>query len=183
MPDFGGSATQIARVENDTFRVEAIPADEVDRLRERRTDDVGNALVVRRDAARHQCRSCLRLTEPWEGYLAVSYAPMPGSHPFVERGPVYVHERRCEPYRDVERYPAEFPREAVVLRAYGETDEIEDARLVLDTPVEEVIRQLFANPDVRYLHARNAAYGCFMFRILPARRRREPQGTSSTEGP
>ena len=150
---------------NDYFRIEAIPAEVVRRLREKGTDDSGNPLRVRHDEARHQCRSCLTLTEPWEGYVALSYAPMEGSHPFVERGPVYIHERPCEPYRDVTCYPEAFPRSAVVLRAYGATNEIEDARFVGDTPVEEVIRDLFADPAVRYLHARNSTYGCFMFRV------------------
>jgi len=157
-------------MKSETFRIEAMPADVVERLRETRVDDVGNALVSRKDGGRHQCRCCLRLTDPWEGYFAVSYAPMPGGHPFVERGPVYIHERRCERYREVEEYPAEMPRTEIVFRAYGETNEIEDARLVAGTPAEEVICELFANPRIQHIHARNAAYGCFMFKIMPARR-------------
>jgi hypothetical protein len=157
-------------MKSETFRIEAMPADVVKRLRETRVDDVGNALVTRKDGGRHQCRCCLRLTDAWEGYLAVSYAPMPGSHPFVERGPVYIHERQCDRYREVDGYPAEMPRTEIVLRAYGETNEIEDARMVAGTPVENAIRELLANPSILYIHARNAAYGCFMFRIMPARR-------------
>ena len=152
------------------FRIEAMPADVAARLREMRVDDAGNALVTRKDGGRHQCRCCLRLTDAWEGYFAVSYAPMPGSHPFVERGPVYIHERRCERYPESETYPTEMPRTEIVLRAYGATNEIEDARLVIGAPVEEVIGELFANPRTQHIHARNGSYGCFMFKIVPARR-------------
>lgn len=156
-------------MKNVAFRIEAMDPQVVERLRETRVDDLGNALVRRKDGGRHQCRYCLRLTDPWEEYLAISYAPMPGSHPFVERGPVYVHDRACERYGEVDAYPAEMPRTEIVLRAYGDTNEIEDARLVTGVPPEDVIRELFANPRIRHIHARNGAYGCFMFEILPSR--------------
>lgn len=152
-------------MKSNAFVITPIPPDVTRALRERMADDAGNPLVPRRDDARHQCRSCLRLTEPGEPYLAVSYAPMAGKHPFVERGPIYIHERACEPYSDASRYPAEFPRKAVVLRAYGETNEIEDARFVGETAVEDAVGELLANPAIRYVHARNATYGCFMFKI------------------
>ena len=34
-----------------------------------------------------------------------------------------------------------------------------------DVNESEVIAELLANERVAYLHARNSAYGCFMFRI------------------
>jgi hypothetical protein len=152
-------------MEDARFAILPIPSDVVDTLRARLTDDAGNVLTPRSDGDRHQCRSCLTLTEPGEPYYAVSYAPMAGSHPFVERGPVYIHARACEPYREPARYPGEFPRSAVVLRAYNAAGEIEDARFVGQAEPEHVIEELFRNDAIRYLHARNSAYGCFMFRV------------------
>jgi hypothetical protein len=152
-------------MKNAEFRVVPLPEDIARTLREQRRDDAGNPLTPRTDASRHQCRSCLRLTNPWEPYLAVSYAPMSGTLAFAERGPIYIHERPCEWYAKAAEYPEEFPREAVVLRSYGATEEIEGARYVGARPVEEVIGELFANPQVRYVHARNATYGCFMFKL------------------
>ena len=69
------------------------------------------------------------------------------------------------PYADVATYPPDFPRDAVVLKSYGPTDEIADARFVGARPVEDVIRELLADVRTAYVHARNALYGCFMFRI------------------
>jgi hypothetical protein len=160
-----GVRPRLPGMSSETFKIVPMPADVVRALRETRVDAVGNILTVRKDGGRHQCRSCLRLTEPREGYLAVSYAPMAGSQPFAERGPVYIHQRECEPYADISRYPEELPRHAVVLRAYGETEEIEDARFVGDATPEEVIRDLFTNPAITFLHARNATYGCYMFKL------------------
>ncbi|MEO7917921.1 MAG: DUF1203 domain-containing protein [Thermoanaerobaculia bacterium] len=122
-------------------------------------------MAVRRDDARHQCRSCLRLTEPGEGFLLLSYRPFASDQPYAESGPVFIHERRCVPYEEASAYPSEFPRREVVLRAYNAQDEIEAAERVGERRVEDVIAGLVENSRVAYIHARNAAYGCYMFRI------------------
>jgi hypothetical protein len=128
-------------------------------------DDFGHALSVRRDSSRHQCRACLHLTEPEEGFILLSYSPFASDQPYAEVGPIFIHERECRPYEDTRVYPAEFPREAVVLRAYDDREEIEDAEYVGNWPVDHAIARLFESPRVSYLHARNSTYGCFMFRI------------------
>jgi hypothetical protein len=153
------------------FKISGLSPEFVESVRNSRTDESGNRLRPRRDRDRHQCRSCLRLTAPGEAYLALSYRPFSTRQAFAESGPIYIHSRRCEPYRQTTRYPREFPREEVVLRAYTSSDEIADARFVGPRKVEDVIRELFQDERNRYLHARNSTYGCFMFRIdrAPAR--------------
>jgi hypothetical protein len=148
-----------------TFRITPLPPDVAFRIRREMTDDFGHALSVRHDSSRHQCRACLRLTEPGEGFLLLAYSPFASDQPYAEVGPVFIHERDCGTYEEGEAYPAEFPREAVVLRAYTDRDEIEDAAFVGKGPVEGVIARLLEKPEVAYLHARNSTYGCFMFRI------------------
>lgn len=152
-------------MKSDAFVVTALPPDLVERIRRTRVDDFGNRLHVRKDESRHQCRSCLALTEPGEGFLALSHRPFAEAQPFAEVGPIYLHERACEPYAASGAWPAEFPRSEVVLRAYGENGEIADARYVGKRSVEEAVAELLASPRVAYLHARNSAYGCFMFRV------------------
>jgi hypothetical protein len=147
------------------FRIVAVDPAIASAVRTERRDAFGNHLAVRRDDARHQCRSCLELTEPGEGFILFSHRPFAEPQPYAETGPVFVHERECRPYARAEEYPPEFPRTNVVLRGYGEGHEIVDARLVADGLVEGAIAELFEDPAVSYLHARNAAYGCFMFRI------------------
>ena len=163
------------RDRNSALKIVPVDPEIASAVRRERRDSFGNALAVRRDDARHQCRSCLELTRPGEGFILFAHRPFAGPQPYAEVGPVFIHERECRPYGDAGSYPPEFPRTNVVLRAYGETDEIVDARLVTLHPVEEVIAELFEDPSVSYLHARNAAYGCFMFRI----ERTEPRAVAS----
>jgi hypothetical protein len=148
-----------------TFTISPLSRDVTSRIRSAMKDDFGHTLSVRRDSSPHQCRACLRLTEPGEGVVLFSYSPFESDQPYAEVGPIFIHERECRPYGEIEEYPATFPRDAVVLRAYDERDEIEDAAFVGRRPVEQAIARLFENPRVSYLHARNSTYGCFMFRI------------------
>jgi hypothetical protein len=148
-----------------TFRISALPHDVVSRARREMKDELGHALTVRRDSSRHQCRACLRLTEPEEGFILLSHSPFGSDQPYAEVGPIFIHEKECRPYEKADAYPEEFPRNAVVLRAYNGRDEIEDAAFVGSRPAEDVIAALLENPRVAYLHARNSTYGCFMFRI------------------
>jgi hypothetical protein len=152
-------------MKTNTFHVIPLPASFVADLRSSMRDENGNALSIRYDDAPHQCRSCLQLTAPGEGYIALSYTPFDRPHPFAETGPIYIHERECTPFRREGVYPDEFPRTHVVLRAYNDRDEIEGATYVGDRSVEDVIASMFENDRIAYMHARNSTYGCFMFRV------------------
>ena len=54
---------------------------------------------------------------------------------------------------------------AAVIRVYDTDDGMVAAEAVGDRRVESVIEKLLGDPRVAYLHARNVAEGCFMFRI------------------
>ena len=151
-------------MKENTFRVSPLSEDFVREIRSTRKDRRGNGVSVRSDPGRHQCRACLTLTEPGERHLLLSYTPFASDHPYAETGPIFIHERECEPHA-CGGYPPEFPHHDVALRAYTEADEIADARLVGPDRVEDVIAGLFENASVSYIHARNGGYGCFMFRI------------------
>jgi len=147
------------------FHIRALSPEFAAEIRSSRRDRRGREVSVRSDAGRHQCRACLRLTEPGERHLLLSYSPFASDHPYAETGPIFIHERECDPYESGAGYPPEFPRHDVVLRAYNAAEEIEDARRVGPLVVDDAISALFANERVAHIHARNSEYGCFMFRI------------------
>ena len=151
--------------ERSDFRIASLPTEFASTVRGGGLDAQGNPGVSRRDSERHQCRQCLTLSLPDETVLLASYRPFPSSQPYAEYGPIFIHQRECEPYVETSAYPPEFPHHTVVIRAYSVSHEIEAATLVGPRRVEDVIAELFENPRVSYLHARNSEYGCFMFRI------------------
>ncbi len=147
------------------FRVMPLDPALVRRMRGGGVDVRGAEATVRRDASPHQCRSCLRLTAPDEEYLLFSHRPFTLDSAYAEVGPIFIHRRECEPYAPGAGYPAEMPRKTATLRAYGETDQIVDAEVVTDGDTDSAIDRLLADPQVAYLHARNADWGCYIFRI------------------
>jgi hypothetical protein len=148
-----------------TYRIIPLAYDIATAARASRVDEFGNQLSVLRDSNPHQCRVCLKLSKPDEGVILIAHRPFASKQPYAETGPVFIHERECTPYTDVRNYPVEFPHHDVVLRAYDEGDRIVDAEVVGERQVERVIADLFENQAITYMHARNLAYGCFMFRI------------------
>lgn len=151
------------------FRIVALDPAYAARIRATRRDAFGQPVQERHDPQPHQCRVCLRLTAPDEPYLLLSHRPHPVGTLYAETGPVFIHDRECTPYSDADRYPAEFPRERVVLRAYSAAHAIVTATHAGKRKVETVIGELLADPKVDYIHARNDTWGCYMFRIERAR--------------
>ena len=147
------------------YRIIPLAEDIASAARSSRIDQFGNRLTVLRDGQPHQCRVCLELSKPDEGVLLIAHSPFASKQPYAETGPVFIHERECLPYREVHTYPPEFPHKAVVLRAYNEDEAIVGAEVVGEREVERVIAEVFESPTTAYIHARNLAYGCFMFRI------------------
>ncbi|HWC65238.1 MAG TPA: DUF1203 domain-containing protein [Thermoanaerobaculia bacterium] len=142
------------------YRIAAIPTAFAGRVR------AGSVPSLRRvDPDPHQCRHCLTLSAPGEAVLLVSYPPFATEQPYAERGPIFVHERECPRWREEEGYPPQFPKRRAVLRAYDRDEAQIESRVVGDAGVDEVLADLFTDPRTAFVHARNVAEGCFMFRI------------------
>lgn len=150
------------------FKVFPIPDSLARRIREQRMDDLGHRLSVSMATENDTgpCRSCLTVFVPGEGRLLFSYAPNQCDHPYNEIGPIYIHEKECQPYANYDAFPGELrTRRPLVLRCYAEDGRMVNGELVGGRPVEKVIEDLFEDPDVKYLHARTATVGCFIARI------------------
>jgi hypothetical protein len=148
-----------------TYRIIPLAQSIASAARRTRIDQFGNRLSVLRDGQPHQCRVCLELSKPDEGVILFAHSPFATQQPYAETGPVFIHERESTPYKNIDQYPPQFPHRAVVLRAYNCEDAIVDAEAVGEREVEQVIAELFEREEIAYLHARNLAYGCFMFAI------------------
>ncbi len=147
------------------FQIRPLSPELAAAARNARVDQFGNSLPVVRDGKPHQCRVCLTLSHPDESVILLAHRPFESQQPYAETGPIFVHERPCQPYVENSIYPPDFPRSAVVLRGYSSDERILDAQAVGKREVETVIAELFANPEIAYLHARNLGHGCFMFRL------------------
>jgi hypothetical protein len=151
------------------FRVAALPADDLERIRARGADDFGNALEPETvTGAGTPLRCCLREAEPGERVVLIAYRPAVVAGPYAEVGPVFVHAEACPGYADEGCYPEGFRARNQLLRAYDARGrQVEN--VIVDGPVaERAITDLLGRPGVAYLHSRNVLAGCYMFAVHSA---------------
>jgi Protein of unknown function (DUF1203) len=149
------------------FRVDAIPAAELDRIRANGLDDFGNPLTPRvvRHSGGTPPRCCLREADAGERVVLIAYRPSDVGGPYAEVGPVFVHERRCDGYAAAGRYPEGFRHRQQLLRAYDERGRQVENVIVDGVRAEFAIDDLLGRQDVAFVHSRNVLAGCYMFAI------------------
>ena len=150
------------------FRVTAIPADVLDRVRASGHDDVGNPLVPVVSEAGAPMRCCLKPAAAGDVVCLIAYQPFTRPGPYAETGPVFIHAEPCGGYSDTDAYPAgdcDWP--TMVFRPYCYDGVIAyDAIQMGDaSTAEALIAGMFADPAIEFIHTRNVYAGCFMFCI------------------
>jgi hypothetical protein len=157
----------------------SIPKTYTDKIRQSMHDDFGHPVEVSiaGETGYGPCRCCLKQFQPGEKRLLFSYAPVNAANPYNEVGPVYIHED-CSTYRDSSTFPPEVKNGRLpirlVLRCYNGERKMRLARFIKDNnDTEKIIRELFTDPLIEFIHIRNAVYQCFIAEV------RRNQGTGS----
>src|SRR5260370_4073250 len=114
----------------------------------------------------YPCRVLLEDAKPGETLLLVNHEYQPADTPYKGRHAIFVNEAATAPrtYRAVIP-PALLVRKAISLRAFDADDMMIDLVVVPGDEVEANVLRLLENADTAYLHAHNAARGCFAARI------------------
>jgi len=97
--------------------------------------------------------------------LLVNYAHQTAPTPYRSNYAIYVSEAARETRRLAGELPPVLRGRPIALRAFDAAGMLIGAELALDDNVADAIERRFENPDAAYLHAHNAAYGCFAARI------------------
>jgi hypothetical protein len=112
------------------------------------------------------CRVLLKDANPGDTLLLINHEFQPTETPYRGRHAIFVNEAATAPARFENQVPAVLSvRKHLSLRAFDAADMMIDADVVGGLEVEALIQRLFANPNVRYIHAHNAGRGCFAARI------------------
>jgi hypothetical protein len=154
------------------FRVQALPAHDLARIRAIGADDFGHPLrvSVADEEPGTPLRCCLREAHVGERVALISWRPLheaPDSV-YAEVGPVFVHADNCPGYHEEGFYPEGFRHRDQVLRTYSATGDMLDAVMTEGAAAEETIAELFANPAAVVVHSRNVKAGCYMFAVYRA---------------
>jgi hypothetical protein len=125
----------------------------------------GAVRVIAGDAGRYPCRVTLQDAAPGESLLLVNYQHQAAATPYRSSYAIFVSEAARQTRRCAGELPPVLRGRPIALRAFGADGMLADAKLALADDVAEQAVGLLGNPAVAYLHAHNAAHGCYAARI------------------
>ena len=127
-------------------------------------DELAAAGVIRMTADAKPgfpCRVTLEDAEPGEDLLLLNYEHLPVDTPYRSRHAIFVRDGAMSPARFVDEVPEQLSRRLLSVRAFDRAGMMTDADVVEGVGLDPLVRRMFADPAVDYLHVHNAKRGCF----------------------
>jgi hypothetical protein len=110
------------------------------------------------------CRISLDDAKPGETLILVNYEHQSAPTPFRASHAIFVREG-VEPVAAVDEMPPALRRRLLALRAFDADGMMRAADIVEGAQAQGLIEKLFENPEIAYLHAHYAKWGCYAARI------------------
>jgi Protein of unknown function (DUF1203) len=110
------------------------------------------------------CRVSLRDADQGDRLILLHHTSHEVATPYRSAYAIYVREG-AEPAEYVDATPPVFEGRPLGLRGFDAAGMLRDARLAAPGEAEAKILDLFANPEIAYIDAHNAAHGCFAARV------------------
>ncbi len=111
------------------------------------------------------CRVSLTDREIGETVLLLNHVSHDVAGPYRASHAIFVTEGARAAAEFVDRVPPVFETRTLSLRGFDSDGMMADAVLTGPGEAEDGIHKLFADPAIAYIHAHNAARGCFSARI------------------
>jgi Protein of unknown function (DUF1203) len=111
------------------------------------------------------CRISLEDAAEGEELMLLHHTSHDVQTPYRSGYAIYVRKDIAAPASYTDTPPPVFAGRPLGLRGFDEGGILRDAKLALPGEADRAIRALFDNPAIAYIHAHNAAHGCFSARI------------------
>jgi Protein of unknown function (DUF1203) len=111
------------------------------------------------------CRISLVDAVPGEELLLLHHTSHDVATPYRSAYAIYVRKDAAAQVSYTDATPPVFAGRPLGLRGFGADGILRDAKLALPGGADAAIRELLDNPAIAYIHAHNAAHGCFSARI------------------
>lgn len=111
------------------------------------------------------CRITLEDAEPGETLILFNHVSHDVATPYRSSYAIYVRESALKAADYVDAVPPVFSGRPLGLRAFDADGMLRTAALALPGEADEKIRAVFADPEIAYIHAHNAAHGCFAAKV------------------
>ena len=151
-----------------SFTISGLQVEDFKPLFELDTETLAARGILRRVATAKPgfpCRIGLRDAEPGETVLLLNHEHQPADTPYRSSYAIYVSQAAVETWRGRDTIPSAMRGRPVALRAFSDEGLLLAAEVATGDALEAAIEWQLAVPGAAYLHAHNAAHGCFVARI------------------
>jgi hypothetical protein len=151
-----------------SFIVTGLPVETFQPLFGLSDDELAARGAVRQTAVagqRFPCRITLEDAAPGQTVLLVNYEHQAAPTPYRSNYAIFVSEAARGTRRLAGELPPVLRGRPIALRAFDAAGMLIGAELALNDDVADAIARRFEDPQAAYLHAHNAAYGCFAARV------------------
>ncbi len=123
------------------------------------------AVRVRANGPGFPCRVSLEDAQVGENLILLNHVSHDVATPYRSAYAIYVREAAMEASVFIDETPPVFDGRPIALRAFDNAGMLKAAVLAMPGQANEKIRELFDDAAIAYIHAHNAAHGCFSARI------------------
>jgi Protein of unknown function (DUF1203) len=113
----------------------------------------------------YPCRITLEDAELGETLILLNHVSHDVATPYRSSYAIYVREAATETAMFKDVLPPVFANRPIAFRAFDADGMLRNAALALPGEADSKIRALFDQPEIAYLHAHNAAHGCFSAKV------------------
>jgi hypothetical protein len=114
------------------------------------------------------CRVSLQDARAGEELILLHHLSHDAETPYRSAYAIYVRKVADTPAVFIDEIPPVFQGRLIALRAFDAGGMLKTAVLTAPGETDAGIRRLFDQDDVDYIHAHNAAYGCYAARVIRA---------------
>ncbi|MEQ1540573.1 MAG: DUF1203 domain-containing protein [Sphingorhabdus sp.] len=151
-----------------TYRITGLSTEPFAHLLNASDEVLAQAGAIRVTAAADKgwpCRVSLNDADAGESLILLNHVSHDVATPYRSSYAIYVRENAVESAEYVDQIPPVFEGRPIALRAFDTAGMLRDAALALPGEADVKIRALFAAEDIAYIHAHNAAHGCFSAKV------------------
>jgi hypothetical protein len=111
------------------------------------------------------CRVSLKDADKGDALILFHHVSHDVATPYRSAYAIYVREDADAQIVYVDETPRVFEGRPISLRGFDSEGNLRDAALALPGQADARLRELFENSDIAYIHAHNAAHGCFSAKV------------------
>lgn len=111
------------------------------------------------------CRISLEDAKLGETLILLNHTSHDVATPYRSSYAIYIREAQDVPGDYVDATPPVFEGRPIALRGFDDGGMLRDAALALPGEADAKIRTLFESSNIAYIHAHNAAHGCFAAKV------------------